>query len=700
MARYNSVNSTSSVAQGSTISTPYSGLLTTITTGSGSVALPNPTLYTGSVQTFYNATATAVTLTTPSGNITGPGTGGTTSLTLPVGSIITIVSDGTNYIAQAWMGGPISATAITASGTITANSAVAFNPSNANISIQPSGTGTVTINPAAVGTIDKMNIGATTPGTGVFTSLSATGAYPQLILTNPSAGSGTTIKLVDSTTYRQQIGHIDSTTKFQIATGGTDASGTGLTLAMTIDASQRVGIGTNAPNYAVSIGNGGSIGLQTSSNSYSRILATPSQWGYSAGYRTIILGSTSTSYNTDVSGAVTLSFGVDVSGNANGSFTGDGRELIFRNVASFITPNSGNNGYLTPLAFNNGNVAIGSTSTAVSLDISTRTDAIALPKGTTAQRPASPTAGMTRFNTTDNRFECYDGSNWIQLKPTITATGGTVISSGGFTTHVFTTSGTFTVTAGSGIAEVLVVAGGGGGGWDVGGGGGAGGCLYTTGVALSAGTYTVTVGGGGTGATSGSGTAGGGSNSSFPSYTAIGGGGGGNWSGGSGASGGSGGGATSNVSGGGGSGTSGQGNNGGAAAGNTGNGNEYSGASGGGGAGAAGGNGTASGWSANSASYGYGGIGKTDAQLNGLLTAASAGELVVATRYIAGGGSSSSDNSSYYGQRGYGGGGQGGSSGATLAGIDNTGGGGGGGGLGGGSNVGGNGGRGIVIIRY
>jgi hypothetical protein len=173
MARYNSVNSTSSVAQGSTISTPYSGLLTTITTGSGSVALPNPTLYTGSVQTFYNATATAVTLTTPSGNITGPGTGGTNSLTLPIGSIITLVSDGTNYIAQAWLGGVVSATAITASGTITANSTVTFNPSNANISIQPSGTGTVTINPAVAGTMDNVAVGATTATTGRFTTVTS-----------------------------------------------------------------------------------------------------------------------------------------------------------------------------------------------------------------------------------------------------------------------------------------------------------------------------------------------------------------------------------------------------------------------------------------------------------------------------------------------------------------------------------------------
>ena len=49
----------------------------------------------------------------------------------------------------------------------------------------------------------------------------------------------------------------------------------------------------------------------------------------------------------------------------------------------------------------------------------------------------------------------------------ITATGGTITTSGDYKTHVFTGPGTFCVTAGSGdcsVAEYLVVAGGGGGG--------------------------------------------------------------------------------------------------------------------------------------------------------------------------------------------------------------------------------------------
>jgi hypothetical protein len=189
MARYNSVSTTGSIAQGGTISSPYSGLLTTITTGSGTTNLPNPVLYAGSSQTFYNATVAAITLLTPSGVFTGPATGSANTLTLPAGSIITLVSDGTNYIAQDWLGGPASHTSITASGTITVQSTVTFNPSNANISIQPTGTGTVTINPASVGSIDNMNIGATTKGTGAFTTLTATGVTALTSVTAVALGT-------------------------------------------------------------------------------------------------------------------------------------------------------------------------------------------------------------------------------------------------------------------------------------------------------------------------------------------------------------------------------------------------------------------------------------------------------------------------------------------------------------------------------
>ena len=83
-----------------------------------------------------------------------------------------------------------------------------------------------------------------------------------------------------------------------------------------------------------------------------------------------------------------------------------------------------------------------------------------------------------------------------------TPTGGNITTSGGYTYHAFTSSGTFTVNTGftTNINVFMMGAGGGGGSW-VPGGGGAGGCVNVESgtVSTTAQVYTVTVGAGGLG---------------------------------------------------------------------------------------------------------------------------------------------------------------------------------------------------------
>ena len=340
----------------------------------------------------------------------------------------------------------------------------------------------------------------------------------------------------------------------------------------------------------------------------------------------------------------------------------------------------------------------------VSDEANTSTGYFDLPAGTTAQRPGTPNSGNIRYNTTLEALEMHDGTNWIIVKTSFAATGGTVTDVAGYRVHTFTSSGTFTVSKGSTDVEYLVIAGGGGGDSNRGaGGGGAGGyrCSVTgessgggaaaeTKLNVTTGSYTVTIGAGGVGRPyNGSPDSANGSNSVFGSITSIGGGWGNSNNRASpynGNSGGSGGGAGAAAGGGGsgGAGTTGQGYAGGNTSG-TATATDVEAGAGGGGAGAVGG-------STSSSTAANGGAG-VSSSITG--TAVTRG---------GGGGGGKNGSSSGAGAGGAGGGGAGCAGSGTqsglfaTAGTANTGGGGGAGGAN--AANGANGGSGIVIIRY
>jgi hypothetical protein len=115
----------------------------------------------------------------------------------------------------------------------------------------------------------------------------------------------------------------------------------------------------------------------------------------------------------------------------------------------------------------------------------------------------------------------------------ITATGGTITTSGDYKIHTFTSDGCFSVSnagnpAGSATVDYVVVAGGGGAGDNGGGGGGAGGYRTSfpggSSLSVSIQTYPVTVGSGGTGGETSQNLPTSGSNSSFSTITSAGGG--------------------------------------------------------------------------------------------------------------------------------------------------------------------------------
>jgi hypothetical protein len=153
---------------------------------------------------------------------------------------------------------------------------------------------------------------------------------------------------------------------------------------------------------------------------------------------------------------------------------------------------------------------------------------LALPQGTTGQRPGSPSLGMVRYNTDYVMMEYWDGTNWRPVSGyshgTVGTGGDSISMLGGGMVHQFTSTGSFTFTPSfTGYVQVLIVGGGGGShnGWS--GGGGGGGMIFNRSYPVSAGVgIGVTVGGGGAHANNGG-------SSVFGGTTANGGGHGGYW---------------------------------------------------------------------------------------------------------------------------------------------------------------------------
>jgi hypothetical protein len=121
MARYNTIIPSTSASTGITLGSPTSGVFTEITGSGGiTVTIPDPTLYSGSTQVFYNASSGNVTLSSSNASNTfkGPGSSGTNSQVLPSLTNMIVWSDGTNWITFGNSGGALTATSGTFSGSI------------------------------------------------------------------------------------------------------------------------------------------------------------------------------------------------------------------------------------------------------------------------------------------------------------------------------------------------------------------------------------------------------------------------------------------------------------------------------------------------------------------------------------------------------------------------------------------------------
>jgi len=478
---------------------------------------------------------------------------------------------------------------LTLTGTVTTSGSLTLGGTLSNIANSALTNSSITFGAtaAALGTtvsgFNAVTIGATTASTGAFTYLSTSsttsttptlsfngsntnlalgasisGSYLQAIMQNKSATAGASTNYVlsnDSGTDSSYYGEFGMNSSVFSASTPADFF------------SINNGVYFSGHDGDITVGSG---------NGYKTYLA----WG-TTGQSAHVINATgaiglNTNLGTTPAGSGTTNFGT--SGQVLTS-AGSGATPTWTTISAglTVTDDTTTNAtrYLTFTSATSGTItAINTSSTELKwnpnlgiLDLSGATGSLNVPKGTTAERPASPAVSMIRYNTSFSSYEVYTGATngWLPLS-----------------------LGSYSYTA-----SYLIIAGGASGAntslnlYGTGGGGGAGGLLSGTSTLNIGTTYSFTVGAGGAAVTGSTLTTSGnnGNDSTGLTLTAVGGGGGAALTG-SASSGGSGGGGYG-ASGTGGAGTSGQGYAGG-------NGTATFGAGGGGGSSAVGGVGGAS----------------------------------------------------------------------------------------------------------
>ena len=151
-----------------------------------------------------------------------------------------------------------------------------------------------------------------------------------------------------------------------------------------------LGVGYSDPQYTLQVLN--TIGLRANSQNIKAITGTG--WGYSPStYKVVMLG--------DTANNVTVSIGYDPSGNANSAFNGAGGEVLFRNGASFATPNAANTSFnLNTLVLKDGKVGFGNADPTYGVDVSGN-----------IRINAGATSYLYFSSTITNRYLAYNGAD-------------------------------------------------------------------------------------------------------------------------------------------------------------------------------------------------------------------------------------------------------------------------------------------------
>ena len=144
-------------------------------------------------------------------------------------------------------------------------------------------------------------------------------------------------------------------------------------------------------------------------------------------------GITVSSGDIKVGSAVTISqdniftTGIVTATSFSGNITGATTGIVTTLTVTTATVTTGIVTTLTATTANaTSSIGIATATPRTALDAAEKTDAIALPSGTTAQRP-SGTLPYLRKNTTNNALEYYDGNAWVEIITDYFPTGSVIL---------------------------------------------------------------------------------------------------------------------------------------------------------------------------------------------------------------------------------------------------------------------------------
>ena len=92
-------------------------------------------------------------------------------------------------------------------------------------------------------------------------------------------------------------------------------------------------------------------------------------------------------------------------------------------IASFSNLSTGS---IFSVSDDDGNILLDVNETGV-VNLSLNSGALALPVGTTTERPSNPQPGFERWNTDNSAKEIYTGSEWVEIITDYFPTGSTIL---------------------------------------------------------------------------------------------------------------------------------------------------------------------------------------------------------------------------------------------------------------------------------